>query len=153
MQQSTPKHILVATDGSELSQGAVRHAAALAKALGAQITLLSVVVPLHSVGGKDGTYSNMPPDLRAYALEYLYGETERALSSGGALIELEGVPYTAVNGESQHAYQAIIDTATASGCDLIVMASHGRTGVAALVLGSETTKVLTHSAIPVLVCR
>jgi len=55
--------------------------------------------------------------------------------------------------EHAQVYQAIIDAASARGCDLIVMASHGRRGVSAVVLGSETVKVLTHSKIPVLVYR
>ncbi|GAU83131.1 universal stress protein family [Bosea sp. BIWAKO-01] len=55
--------------------------------------------------------------------------------------------------ENEHPYQAIIDTAVARGCDLIAMASHGRRGIAAIVLGSETVKILTHSKIPVLVYR
>jgi nucleotide-binding universal stress UspA family protein len=58
-----------------------------------------------------------------------------------------------VLGCEQHIYQAIIDAASARTCDLIVMASHGRRGVSAVVLGSETVKVLTHSKIPVLVYR
>ncbi len=64
-----------------------------------------------------------------------------------------GVPCDVVWATHDHPYRAIIDTAGAKGCDLIVMASHGRKGVAAVVLGSETTKVLTHSKVPVLVCR
>jgi nucleotide-binding universal stress UspA family protein len=64
-----------------------------------------------------------------------------------------GVPYNGVHVIEDQPYQAIIDTAKAQGCDLIFMASHGRKGVSALVLGSETTKVLTHSSIPTLVCR
>jgi nucleotide-binding universal stress UspA family protein len=55
--------------------------------------------------------------------------------------------------EHEHPYRAIIDTATKSGCDLIAMASHGRRGVSAVIIGSETSKVLTHSSIPVLVYR
>jgi nucleotide-binding universal stress UspA family protein len=64
-----------------------------------------------------------------------------------------GVSCEIVHAEHEHPYKAIIDTATDRGCDLIVMASHGRRGISAIVLGSETVKVLTHSAIPVLVYR
>ena len=64
-----------------------------------------------------------------------------------------GVTCDTVHVESPHPYPGIIDTATQKGCDLIVMASHGRRGISAVVLGSETVKVLTHSAIPVLVVR
>jgi nucleotide-binding universal stress UspA family protein len=64
-----------------------------------------------------------------------------------------GVSCDVVHVEHEHPYQAIINTAKNSRCDLVVMASHGRRGVSAIVLGSETVKVLTHSAIPVLVYR
>jgi nucleotide-binding universal stress UspA family protein len=64
-----------------------------------------------------------------------------------------GVACETIQVENEHPYQAIIDTARSKGCDLIVMASHGRRGVSAIVLGSETVKVLTHSKIPVLVHR
>jgi nucleotide-binding universal stress UspA family protein len=65
----------------------------------------------------------------------------------------EGVPCDTVHIEHEHPYQAIIETAKNRGCDAIHMASHGRHGISAIVLGSETLKVLTHSAIPVIVCR
>jgi nucleotide-binding universal stress UspA family protein len=64
-----------------------------------------------------------------------------------------GVACDTVNVEHEHPYRAIIDTANSKRCDLIVMASHGRHGIGAIVLGSETVKVLTHAKIPVLVCR
>jgi len=64
-----------------------------------------------------------------------------------------GVTCEAVHVENEHPYKAIIDIANAKSCDLIVMASHGRRGISAVVLGSETVKVLTHSTIPVLVYR
>jgi nucleotide-binding universal stress UspA family protein len=67
--------------------------------------------------------------------------------------QTEGVPCETVHYEDEQSYQAIIQTAATSGCDLIVMASHGRRGISAIVLGSETVKVLTHSKIPVLVHR
>jgi nucleotide-binding universal stress UspA family protein len=66
---------------------------------------------------------------------------------------IAGVPCETVHATRDHVYEAIIDTATKKGCDLILMASHGRKGISAFVIGSETYKVLTHSKIPVLVCR
>ena len=78
---------------------------------------------------------------------------QRHLSVGVAAAKLAGVPCDTVHVEWDHPYEAIIDTAGERGCDLILMASHGRKGMSALVLGSERTKVLTHSKIPVLVCR
>jgi hypothetical protein len=73
--------------------------------------------------------------------------------SGSAAAKAAGVACEAIQVEGEHPYQAIIDTAASKWCDLIVMASHGRRGIAALLLGSETVKVLTHSKIPVLVHR
>ena len=67
--------------------------------------------------------------------------------------EAAGVPFAAVHVVHDLPYEAIINTAHRQDCDLIFMASHGRKGMAALLIGSETMKVLTHSKIPVLVCR
>ena len=75
------------------------------------------------------------------------------LSSISVTANSAGVPCETLHVEHEHPYQAIIDTAASKGCDLILMASHGRRGIAAVVLGSETVKVLTHSKIPVLVYR
>jgi nucleotide-binding universal stress UspA family protein len=78
---------------------------------------------------------------------------QKALNNVATAAKTAGIACDTVNVEHEHPYQAIIDTAKSKGCDLVVMASHGRRGVAAIVLGSETVKVLTHSKIPVLVYR
>jgi len=78
---------------------------------------------------------------------------EKILSTVAQAAEAAGVACELVHVEHEHPYQAIIDTAGSKGCDLIIMASHGRHGISAIVLGSETVKVLTHSKIPVLVHR
>jgi nucleotide-binding universal stress UspA family protein len=78
---------------------------------------------------------------------------EKTLSAVAQAAHAAGVACDTVRVEHEHPYQAIIDTALSKGCDLIVMASHGRRGISALVLGSETVKVLTHCKIPVLVHR
>jgi nucleotide-binding universal stress UspA family protein len=80
-------------------------------------------------------------------------EIRHHLADAARKAKAEGVPCTLLQVEHEHPYRAIIDTAKKSGCDLIAMASHGRRGVRALMVGSETTKVLTHSSIPVLVYR
>jgi nucleotide-binding universal stress UspA family protein len=147
------QHILVPTDGSEISQRAVKQAVSLTKALNARITFLTVVAPFHSLPDRSHMYSELPEDFRRSAMDYLYAETERALESATAVAAMEGVPNAAVQRESEHPFQAIIDFAQSNQVDLIVMASHGRSGVAALLIGSETLKVLTHSKVPVLVCR
>jgi len=79
--------------------------------------------------------------------------TEKVFGTGARAAQAAGVAYELIVVEHEHPYRAIIDTAESKTCDLIVMASHGRHGVAAIVLGSETVKVLTHSKIPVLVYR
>ncbi len=102
------------------------------------------------------TFVLEPLVIDATADEYTQHLKERALKITGDLAQkaqAAGVQADTVHVEDEHPYQAIIDTASAKGCDLVVMASHGRRGMAAVVLGSETVKVLTHSKIPVLVYR
>jgi nucleotide-binding universal stress UspA family protein len=143
------KHILIPTDGSHLSETAVKQGVALAKSLGAKVTGITVSLSYH-IFAIDPLMVSDPPeqyqkDCEVRAAEYL-GAIEAIAKAGG-------VPCDVVHVIADHPYQAIIDAARTRGCDLIVMASHGRKGMAALVLGSETVKVLTHSKIPVLVCR
>ncbi|HLQ25074.1 MAG TPA: universal stress protein [Acidiferrobacterales bacterium] len=145
------KHILTPTDGSELSQKAVKGGIGLAKILGAQVT---------------GFYA--APDFLLYAMAYeevaplmsqmdLEGETKKQAEEYLSFIEREAqaqrVPVDTLWVKHDSPYVAIIETAQKRGCDLIFMASHGRRGLGALVLGSETMKVLTHTKIPVLVYR
>ena len=142
-------HILIPTDGSDLSWKAVREGIALAKALNARVTALTVSPPFRAFAVDALMVTDTPEqyrkDCEAMAERYLGVATEAA--------KLAGVSCEAAHVVSDHPYQAIIETAKSKGCDLIFMASHGRKGVSALLLGSETTKVLTHSKIPVLVCR
>jgi nucleotide-binding universal stress UspA family protein len=143
------KHILIPTDGSELSWMAVREGLAFAKALNARVTALTVFPPFRTIAVDPAMVADTPEqyrrDCEAAAARYLGAATESAKTMG---VTCEGLHVV-----NDHPYQTIIETAQARGCDLIFMASHGRRGVAALVLGSETTKVLTHSKIPVLVYR
>jgi nucleotide-binding universal stress UspA family protein len=143
------RHILIPTDGSELSGGAIRQGVALAKSHGAKVTAITVFPPFRVFAVEPMVVIDTPAqyrsDCEAMARKYL-GVVE-------AVARDADVPCEVVQVTHEQPYQAIIETADAKGCDLIVMASHGRKGVAALVLGSETTKVLTHSKIPVLVCR
>ncbi len=143
------KHILIPTDGSDLSWMAVREGLAFAKALNARVTAITVSSPFRTIAVEPMMISDTPEtyrrDCEAVAARYLGAATESAKAMG---VTCDGVHVV-----SDHPYRAIIETAEGRGCDLIFMASHGRRGVAALVLGSETTKVLTHSKIPVLVYR
>ena len=143
------KHILVPTDGSKLSDAAVKEAVGLAKLLGAKVTLLHVVPE-----------QIWPVYAESAVLIENYSRNEmRAESKRQAEVLLEkaakkaGVAVNTVQMFSDVPYEAIIKTATKQKCDLIVMSSHGRKGFAGFLLGSETQKVLTHSKVPVLVVR
>ena len=143
------KHILVPTDGSELSERAANYGIDLAKAANAKVTGITVSPPFHAVAFDPGmgvdaleSYTTRMGAVSAKWLAYVQDVAAAA-----------GVSCEIVHAEHEHPYKAIIDTATDRGCDLIVMASHGRRGISAIVLGSETVKVLTHSTIPVLVYR
>ena len=142
-------NVLIPTDGSQLSGKAVEHGIALAKRIGAKITVLTVSTPFHTFT----TDTQMIEDTPAQYKARMQDRTEKILGAAGRAAQAAGVPCETVHVEHEHPYQAIIDTAGAKGCDLIVMASHGRRGLSAIVLGSETVKVLTHSKIPVLVHR
>jgi nucleotide-binding universal stress UspA family protein len=142
-------HVLIPTDGSELSEMAIRQGVAFAKSLNAKVTGITVFPTFHTFAVAEMMVTDTPTQYRqeceALGEKYLGVVREAA--------KMAGVPCEAVQAVNDNPYEAIIDAAKAGGCDLIFMASHGRRGISALVLGSETTKVLTHSKIPVLVCR
>jgi nucleotide-binding universal stress UspA family protein len=137
-------NILIPTDGSELAGKAVEHGIALAKRIGAKVTVLTVLPPFHTFT----TDTQMIEDTPAQYKARMQKHAEKTL--GAVATQAAGVECETIQVEHEHPYQAIIDTADAKGCDLIVMASHGRHGISAIVLGSETVKVLTHCKIPVL---
>jgi len=143
------KHILIPTDGSELSKKAVDHGIGLAKALNAKVTSVTVSEPFHVFAVEPVMVTDTPDEYKkrvaALAAKYLKAAKDAATAAG--------VACDVVQVEHGHPYETIIDTARKRGCDAIVMASHGRRGVSAVVLGSETVKVLTHSNIPVVVVR
>ena len=143
------QHLLISTDGSERSDEALAHGVQLARALGAKVTGLTVSAPFHIITVEPAAITDFPEQYEADA-EAAGQERLRAVQDAA---EAAGVPYEGVHVFHDHPYQVIIEEATKRGCDLIVMASHGRRGISALVLGSETNKVLTHSTIPVLVYR
>lgn len=142
------RHILIPTDGSELAEHGVTNGLALAKSVGAKVTVIMVEEPFNWHAAE---YANIGEIARhAEKMKELIAEE---LSSVAEAAQKAGVSCETVQVESTQPYRAIIDTAADRGCDLIVMASHGRGGLSALVLGSVTNKVLTHTKIPVLVCR
>ena len=145
------RNILVATDGSRLSAKAITHAIALARALGAKLTgfYASPDYPLPAYA--DGVmYEPVSP--QEYAAMCKKG-ADRILSAVGAKAKAAGIRFTAVQAVATAPWEAILAAARKEKCDAIVMASHGRRGVSALLLGSETQKVLTHSKLPVIVVR
>jgi nucleotide-binding universal stress UspA family protein len=143
------KNILVPTDGSELSQIAVQEAVALAKALNAKVTGVTVTLPFHIFALDPTVVTDTPEtyeaDMQVIAQRYLQFIADAARTAG--------VGCETVRAKDDYPYRAIIETARKKQCDLIFMASHGRSGLSAVLLGSETMKVLTHCAIPVLVHR
>jgi nucleotide-binding universal stress UspA family protein len=143
------KHILIPTDGSALSEMAIRQGVVFAKAIQAKVTALMVTPPFHVFDIDPVMVSSTPAQ---YAME-AEARAEKYLAVARVEAGIAGVPCETLHVTQGHVYEAIIDTASKRGCDLIFMASHGRKGMSALVLGSETYKVLTHGKIPVLVCR
>lgn len=145
------KHILVATDGSRLSGKAVRAAVELAKALGARLTAFYAVPDFPHVYGEG--YMYVPQVSRA---DFIRGREElvvKLLEGVRKRGEQAGVAVEIEHTASNVPFEAILKAANRRKCDLIVMASHGRRGMSAILLGSETQKVITHSKVPVLVVR
>ncbi len=141
------KHILIATDGSELAHKAVLHGFDMAKSTGAKVTVVTVTEPWTSVvPGEMGMA--FPID------EYEKGAADNA-GNILALVEHEadaaGIPCETLHIADQFPADGIISAAKDKGCDLIVMASHGRRGISRLLLGSQANQVVVHSTVPVLV--
>ncbi len=143
------KHLLLPTDGSELSLAAIRQGVRFAKESNARITGVSVTPEFHVL-----TFNTtMIEDTKETFLAESRAQAEANLALLKKAAEAEGVACDTEVLVNDHPYEAIIRVAADKGCDLIMMASHGRRGVQALLLGSETQKVLTHTRIPVLVYR
>ncbi len=146
------RHILIPTDGSALAHRAVAHGLALARAVGARVTVLTVEasfnvydVPASRVNLMSTAFEEYAKHAREHAASILDGIADEAKAVGVACETLQVI--------QDHPYEAIVATAKERGCDLIVMASHGRSGIAAALLGSVTAKVLAHISVPVLVCH
>ena len=145
------KNILVATDGTRLSGKAITHAIALAKALGAGLTAFyaspDYPLPVYAEG------AIVEPMTRREYAALCKDEADRILGAVAAKAKSARVAFNAVHTINSTPWRAILATARKHRCDVVVMASHGRRGVSAMLLGSETQKVLTHSKIPVIVVR
>jgi nucleotide-binding universal stress UspA family protein len=143
------KSILVPTDGSKLSDQAVRQALQLAKSLNASVVALHVTAPFHvlavTASALKATREQCEKNDAAFSQQIF----ERIAGMAGEF----GVACTCISRSGEHVWQEIIMAAEKSPCDVICMASHGRRGLAAMLIGGETVKVLTHTKIPVLVVR
>ena len=142
------KHILIATDGSELAGKAVTAGLALAKKLNARVTAIAAGQPFTAMV-PDEPALTFPTEeyeraVAAHANQILAGVNDAARKSGVACETVQVNDFPA---------EAIVETAKARACDLIVMSSHGRRGLSKLFLGSQATRVLTQSTVPVLVCK
>ena len=143
------KHILVPVDGSKLSAKAVKEAAAMARLTGAKVTLFHVAPDF------GGVYYSESPLLATHytAASFKAAVAKHAQKLLDAAAKPAGMEVATRHVISEFPYDAIVRAAAKEKCDLIVMASHGRSGVKGFLLGSETQKVLTHTKIPVLVVR
>ena len=142
------KRILVPTDGSEITERAIAHAIGLAKALGAEVHTLCVKEPFPY--GAVAEMQPTPPQEFFDAQERTANKNVRAVADACAAA---GIVCHAETAEGLQPWEAIVDHAAKAQCDLLVMGSHGRSGLATLFLGSETQDVLKHTKIPVLVVR
>jgi nucleotide-binding universal stress UspA family protein len=145
------KHILVPTDGSKLAQEAVIWTVSFAREAGARITFVCAVPPFPKMYlGPGAIFSD---DAARLYHENAESSAWKILTAAETLAREAGVECTKQVLSSDRPYEVIVHAAAQNGCDLICMASHGRRGASALLLGSETQKVLTHSHIPILVHR
>lgn len=137
------KHILISTDGSELAQRGVAHGLELGKTTGSKVTVVTVAqpYPLQSAA----TVESWSEAQRQHA--------EEALEIAWTAARSHGIEIGARQVTNESPAEAIVDMAESLGCDLVVMASHGRRGISRLLLGSQTAEVVSHSPVPVLVVR
>lgn len=143
------KHILIPTDGSELSLKAIHEGVDFAQSIHAQVTFVSAMPPFHVLSADTMMVTDTPEAYEKDSREILERRFKEATDYAGA----KGVTADTEPLYAEQPYEAIIDAAERKHCDLIFMASHGRKGIKGILLGSETQKVLTHSKIPVQVCR
>ena len=146
------RHILIPTDGSELAEHAVTNGLSLAKSLGAKVSVIIVEEPFDWLSVSETKAQQALEELAQYR-EQIKKHAASVLSRVADAAKQAGVSCNTIQIENAQPYKAIIATAADKGCDLIVMASRGRSGLSALVLGSVTNKVLTHTNTPVLVCH
>ena len=143
------KHILIATDGSALSQKGVDQGLELAKALGAKTLLVTVSEPRTSYVSGEMAISFPVQEYE----EQVKASAGKVLAAAVAAAQAAGVACETLHVKDKIPADGIVDAAKERGCDLIVMSSHGRRGISRVLLGSQANNVVTHSSIPVLICR
>lgn len=144
-------HLFVPTDGSKLSDKAVAHAIGLAKATKARMTIFHAVIDVPQPVYADGVSVQMTPP--SGYMKQAKARADKLLERIAKKASAAGVQCATMQASTDAPWEAILEAAKKAKADTIVMASHGRRGLAGLLLGSETTKVLTHSKLPVLVVR
>lgn len=145
------QHILIATDGSELAEQAVGHGVDLAKQLGSRVTVLTVTESWSVIEMTRRAEAGKNP-IKEYE-DMANAHAQKVLSAASAIAQKAGVEIEAIHVLDRKPAEAIVEAADKHGCDLIVMASHGRSGLNRLLIGSVTARVLALTAIPVLVYR
>ncbi len=146
------KHLLVATDGSELATRALAHGAALAKALGAQLTVAAVTDPWPVLEMAQKAQEKKPDPIGAYekhAAEWAQGVLTQARST----VEAAGGRCQTIHVQDKHPSEGILDTAKELACDAIVMSTHGRRGLRRVVLGSQASDVIANATVPVIIVK
>jgi nucleotide-binding universal stress UspA family protein len=138
-------NILLSTDGSDVARKGVEHGMALAKALNAKVTVITVTEPLPYGGLPHETVGRFDAACKEHA--------GKVLDEAQVLAKQIGISADLLHVPKERPATAIIETAKSRGCDLIVMASHGRRGLGKLVLGSQTSEVIANGSVPVLVVR
>jgi len=147
------KHIMLPIDGSDPSRNAEKECIAFAKSIGAKVTAIHVVSHFHLHFQPWATPKSVHTKIEKEHEEEAKAVAQKMVSALVTRAKEKGVDCDGLVVVGDHPYEEIIDNAKNRKCDLIMMASHGRRGLDAVLLGSETVKVLTHSKIPVLVVR
>lgn len=145
-------NILLSTDGSDVARKGVEHGIALAKALNAKATIVTVTeaLPIDYGGGHDSGW--IPSQEEIVSFDAACKERAgKVLDQARAMADRSGLSVELLHVPNAHPATAIVETAKSRGCDLIVMASHGRRGLRKLFLGSQTSEVLVNGSVPVLV--
>ena len=143
------KNILVATDGSEISERAVAHATELAQKLKTRLLIVTITEPFHILSLGVEQLESTRPEYNRHMAEH----AQTVLASAVKVASEVGVECQIIHRSAEHPYAAILNVANDRGCDLIVVGSHGRSGLSSLLLGSTTMKILAHSTLPILVVR